>query len=740
MTNIIKYRVFIIIGFSILLAISVWKIPTMKANYQFDDYFPQQDSTVTFYQNIEKEFGTAADFLLVAFENSPDVFDSSFLIKLDSFSNSLVRDSSVKRITGINNFQDVRKTPFGYIQKNTLSLPSNNYSKVKNRFLKDPRTKKILVNKKGTAVCLVIQTKRNIPAKTANELIEKIVSSSEKIGLSKPKIGGQIYTETTYVKVLEKENIKLIPIFILVVSIVLLLLYRSVIASLVPTISVMAGLVLLYGYAAWIGRDINISTLMYPTVMAVVGMSDLIHLYTKYQDELLKGFKKKMAIANSLSELRNTLFLTSLTTIIGFLSISFSDIPHIHTFGFDAAIGVALAFFIAIFLTPIILFYIPVRFINLKKRNWDQFLNKAYFISRDHPKYIIGGSMLMLFLGLFGMQKINTNNKILDAISEKSNLKKEFLFFENEFSGIRAMELVLIMKDGHQINEPKVLKDIDQIESYLNSLKPIGTVFSPTTFYKTIYDAQSGPMLSQYHLPEEDSKFKPLEKLSKRFKNPFVNKDLNKGLISARMTDVGRIKMQEINQELNAWVAKNLEDRNFKIHSTGRHALIDRTNELMIDSMFKGLLFALILISFIIAFLFRSLKIGIISLIPNIFPLILTAGVMGFLGIELNGSSAIIFTIAFVIAVDDTIHFLKKYAFLQKQKEQITKEALIHQTIMEAGKAILVTSIILISGYGVLLLSEFKEAYYHGVLICFTMFWAVLADLFLLPILLRKFG
>jgi len=245
--------------------------------------------------------------------------------------------------------------------------------------------------------------------------------------------------------------------------------------------------------------------------------------------------------------------------------------------------------------------------------------------------------------------------------------------------------------------------------------------------------------LSQYKLPENDDKFNSLEKLNKTIKNPFVNRKNDKGIISVRMKDIGRLKVKKILEELNHWISFNIKDPTFELRVAGRHSLIDKTNQLMINSLFDGLLIALGLISIIIGLLFKSFKMAIISLVPNLLPLIFTAGAMGIIGVELNASSAIIFTIAFVIAIDDTIHFLKKYAFLKKQNETIDKEEQIKQTIVEAGKAIMITSIILISGYGILLFSDFKEAYYHGFLICLTMAWALLADLFLLPILLRKF-
>ena len=738
--KLIQYRKLILVVFACLMLLSLWKIPDMRANYNSEDYFPSKDELVTRYQQFDEDFVNEADYLLVAFENNPDVFEPLFVKQLDSFSSLVLRDTCIRRITGIHNYKDVRKTPFGLFQYSVLSSENPNGDNVRLRLHEDPRTQNFLINSDGTSTCLLLQIIKSVSDASANSLIDTILQSAAEVGLSRPKIGGRLYTETSYVKQLEKENYKLTPIFILVVSIVLLLLYRSVIASLLPTVSVIAGLVILYGYAAWIGRDINIATLMFPTVMAVVGITDLIHLYTKYQDELEKGFEKIQAIKSSIMELRTTLFLTSLTTMIGFLCVSFSKIPYVHTFGIDSAVGVGIAFLIAICLTPILLYYIPVRLIKLRKIKWDGLLNWIYEFTKRNGTPIIWSYFIIVLIGLYGITKVSMNNKLLDAVGDNSNLKQEFVYLEEEFAGVRTLELLIEMDEGQQIDQLPTLQSIDKIETYLRDLPAIGFVISPTAYYKSLEDASNGPPLSHYILPTDSLGLKKLIKMDPPFRNPLVSKDMTKGLISARMKDVGRLEMNEILTNLDTWLDQNLTEVNFKILPTGRHGLIDKTNDLMVGSLFEGLAIALLLISFIIFFLFKSLKITVISLIPNLLPLIMTAGTMGYLGVELNGSSAIIFTIAFVIAVDDTIHFLKKYAYLKTTEKDTNKEHLIHQTLLQAGKAILVTSIILISGYSILLLSEFKEAYYHGVLISFTLVWAILSDLILLPILMRRYA
>lgn len=711
----------------------------MSFSYDSEDYFSTDDLATEEYRAFDSLFTNTADFLLVAFEHQPDVFDTAFISNLKTFSRGVRKDSNVLRVTGIHNYKYLKKTPFALIQSPALSSTELNTAFQKDRILKDPRAKNLLINKDGTSVCLLLQIHKSISTTQSDDVIHLIYDSAAKAGLATPKIAGKIYTESAYVKQLKEENLRLTPLFVLIVSIVLLLLYRSIIASLLPTLSVIAGLIILYGYAAWIGRDINIASLMFPTVMAVVGMADLIHFYTKYQDEIESGKAKLSAIMTCLSELRMTLFLTSLTTMIGFLCVSYSPVPYVHSFGLDSAVGVAIAFLIAIFLTPVLLYYVPLRLVRTHTNNWEDLLDGIYRFGISNTKSIVYGALVLLAISVYGISQVNTNNTLLDAIGDKSKLKQEFQYIEEEFAGVRTLELVIQMKDNNQIDDLPTLLQIDKLESYLSSLPNVGYVIGPTAYYKSLQDAHHGSQLAHYTLPKSTKEFGRLAKTKPPVRNPLIQKQANKGLITLRMDDVGRVQMDHMIDDLSTWEKANLPDAHFSISTTGRHRLIDKTNELMVESLFYGLATAMLLIIGIICFLFRSTKMMLISLVPNLFPLALTGGIMGYAGLELNGSSAIIFTIAFVIAIDDTLHFLNKFAYLQKTNPQYSNEEVIRQTILQAGKAILVTSLILISGYSILLLSEFKEAYYHGVLISLTLIWAVISDLLLLPILLRKY-
>ncbi|MEM6965416.1 MAG: MMPL family transporter, partial [Bacteroidota bacterium] len=700
------------------------------------------DPALDFYLEHYQDFGSDEDVLLVAVKSENGILEKSFLQKLETLRKDLRKIENIKNVEAITSAKNIRKTPFGLTSKPLLDLNNINRAKDSVRLLQEPLIPNLLVSNDLQTAILLIELESLVPEAEDPILIEAVENACSIFPKERFHIGGDTNTQVKYISMLEAENIRLIPISIAVIVLILILLYRSFWSVLIPTVSVIIGLVFLYGYAAAIGRHINISTLMFPTVMAVVGMSDLIHLYNRYLDKLRAGLPQNQAILKALYEVRKSLLLTSITTVIGFLTLSRSSIPHVASFGFDAAIGVVMAFLIAITLTPVVLSFIkiPRKVYDKKSSNefWQKLLDDIFNFSKNKTKSTFVITLLFLLVGAWGIMNVSTNNFLFESISEDSKLRQDYQFFEKTFAGIRSYELAIRTKQGAKISDLSILREIEKVENYLQSKGQFGTILSPVTLYKSAQRIQKSGQLKYYQLPDKQSVIPQLQRVLKDAPtNQLINEDETKARLTTRMKDLGRLGVLALNEDLQQYIDANVDTTKISFTPTGKELLIDRNNDHLISEMLSSIAIAFLLISIIMAYLFRDFKMVLISLIPNIIPLIMTAGMMGIFGVPLNGSSAIIFIISFVIAVDDTIHFLSKFR-LEKLKGKTTDEA-IYSTFHSTGKAIIITSIILAAGYGVTLFSDFTEAYYHGVLICWTLIFAVLADLFVLPILLRKF-
>jgi predicted RND superfamily exporter protein len=340
------------------------------------------------------------------------------------------------------------------------------------------------------------------------------------------------------------------------------------------------------------------------------------------------------------------------------------------------------------------------------------------------------------------MLRVDVNNFLLEDLRDGDPLKQEFLFFENNFSGARPFELAIVLNEGERWDDIQVMQQLALVDSFLVNEYEVGSLVSPVRIVKTAHRELKGGAASYFRVPDSQAELDQIVKGIRRFDRDslltlFVNEERGFIRMQGKTGDLGAQVFKVKNAELAAFIERELPNPRFEAKVTGTATLIDLNNESLAVDMTIGLAIAFIVISIIIAVMFKSLRMVIICLIPNMMPLLMIAGYMGFMGIDLKVSTSIIFTIAFGIAVDDTIHFMSKLR-LELGKGKSLLYAL-KRTYISTGKAIIVTSLILCAGFLTLILSEFLGTFYIGLLVSMTLLFAVLADLFLLPVLVILF-
>ncbi|NQX91002.1 MAG: MMPL family transporter, partial [Flavobacteriales bacterium] len=334
------------------------------------------------------------------------------------------------------------------------------------------------------------------------------------------------------------------------------------------------------------------------------------------------------------------------------------------------------------------------------------------------------------------------NNFILEDLQDSDDLKKEFVFFEEKFAGARPFEMAIMLNDTseHSIFDREVLLEIDKIDQYLIDEYNVGSLISPARMIKIAHRTLKGSDRF-YQIPKTQKEIDRIVKLMNRQDEGktvklFINDSLGWARTNGKVGDLGAIEFYQKDADLEEFISKNVNPQYFSTKLTGTARLIDLNNRYLANDMLIGLLIAFGLISLVVLFMFKDIRVVLISLIPNAFPLLLIGGLMGYTGVYIKVSTSIIFTIAFGIAVDDTIHFISKLR-LQLNKGHTMLYAL-KRTYISTGKAIIVTSIILCGGFFTLIGSDFLGTFYIGLLISLTLLFAVIADLYLLPVLLLK--
>ncbi len=712
--------------------------------HDLDGFFPEKDADLDFYHQHITYFPSDENFIYIALLREEGIFDSTFLHKADEFTqacNSIPHTIGVNSLTNLQNFI---KTPFGTVPVSVLHFKEpERYLTDSLRILEDERVVGRFISEDATVFSVVILHKE----KASSEELKEISTATNAVvaqfegEFEEVRVTGRALTLPVVVSKIGEEFLFYAVIATLLALTIMWLMLRRFWGVVISCFSVLIGLVWFMGFLGGTGKNLDVMSTLFPTLAVMVGLSDVIHILSKYIDEIRKGKEGKVALRIAIREIGWATLLTSTTTAVGFLSLYTANISALKTFGLYAAAGVLLTYVAVLGVMMLVLPLIPPE--KLLHNNtgdfWEKSMDALFRFVKNQKKEIPGVSALVLVVSLVGISKISTNAFLLDDLPRSHDIRKDFEFFEEKLSGARPFEVAIMPQGDHKVNDWEVLQQIDTLVTYLQNLKEIGVLISPAMIYKSMHQANNGNNLQYYRLPPDPKTLQKYERQLKQLDRRniakgMMTKDRKYARINGNMLDLGTEPIAELNQHINEWIAENTDKNLVQFRLTGSSIVIDKNHEYLRDSLFTGLGLAFLVVSLLMALLFRDLQMVFISLIPNIFPLLIAGAVMGYFGISLKASTCIIFTLAFGIAVDDTIHFLSKLK-LQFQKGLDVDDA-IRNTFLETGKALCITTFILFCGFGSLAFSDFAATFYIGLLLSITLLSALIADLFLLPVVI----
>ena len=740
-----QYRRTIIILFFFLAAISSYYVFQLKFAFDFEQFFPDGDEDLAFFQEFTKEFETDDNFLLVGVRRSEGVFDSAFLAKFHDFSLKTRNLPHVQKSQSLTMFEYPVKTPFAITTTPAIHLrqPAR-YDQDKKRILQDERLVHNLISEDATTLVVFMKIINSIQLENAQELMGAMERLLVNYDFEETHFLGRPYFQEEMVAMQKREITVSTIVSGILVTLIMFLIFQRFWGISVALFSIGLGMLLFLGFLGGSGRELNAMAALYPVLMIIVGTSDVIHIMSKYVDELRKGFDRRNAIRTTIREIGLATLLTSTTTSIGFASLLSSRIDPIRNFGINAAVGVMIAYLtVVIFTTAVLSWFHSNQIVKLGRgvSFWEDLMRKVYHYTLRRPRAIIAGSIVVVLLSIFGISIISTNYNITSNLPRGAKITNDFLFFDEQLAGFRPMEFAIFTQGDYEVRDFAVIQEIDKLENYLREFPFIRAINSVTTVYKSINQMNNGNNPNAYELPESEARFarfqQTIDQIPQMNMNILVSKDGEKARISSRIDDIGADRIKAFEADLQKWIAANIDPDIIEIKSTGTGVIVDKNSEYIRDSLLQGLGLAIIIVSLLMGLLFRNIKMLLISLIPNILPLVFAGGLLGFLGIELEAGVSITFAIIFGIAVDDTIHFLSKYKLARDKGLDV--EAALELTFTETGKAIVLTSIILFFGFLVMLFSIHPPSVTVGLLISVTLFTALIADLLLIPILIRRF-
>ena len=716
----------------------------VRLDYDFEKFFPTSDPELDRYLAFRERFGNDNDFLLVAAEHKPSVFDEAFLLKVDSLSARLTRLTDMRSVSSPTRLEEPVITPIGVFNVPVLRVGSDSTLAADSaRIWADDRIREAYFAPAGDALLIVAQTTPDLSKKRSDDLLEGVERVMSDSGLQGLHVAGRIHGQYYYIQKMERELVLFLTASILLLAVFLFFGFRSLLGVIVPIGVVGLSILWVVGAMSLFNEPLSILTMLLPTILFVVGMSDVVHLLETFLEHVRAGVERRRALALTYKEAGLPTFLTAVTSAIGFATLGSASIQPLREFGLYTAVGVMVAFVLAFTLLPALLLYIdPKRMLPraIESSPWDRWLPRLFrWTIRNRVRILFGFGFIMI-VSTVGLSRIKVNNFLLEDWPDDDPQKQDFFYFERTFGGVRPFELELTVLDSSRtVWDLDVLKQIEAVQTFVHDEHGVRSILSPVTVMQSLNKAANGGGADMLRLPIDAEEAKKLARQAEVFGGKeqlrmLVSEDGRTARLSGRKVDEGGFVHKGRNADLDRFITAHTDLKLVQFRQTGMAYLIDRNNEHLSAQLVGGMGLAILLTAAIMWWFFRDVRMVLVSLLPNLAPLLFIAGVMGFAGIDLKVSTAIIFSIAFGIAEDDTIHMLAKLR-LQLREGRTVPYAL-KRTYLSTGKAVSVTSLMLISGFLTLMLSDFASIFYMGLLITLTLIFAFVAELLLLPALI----
>ena len=749
-------KIFILI-ILVYTAFMAYKALDVKYNYDFSQTVPDTDEEMIYYNSFKKTFGEDGNVLAIGLKDS-SVFLIDKLKLYDNYIEEIQKVYGVKGVLGLSKLQVLKKNNlnknFNFID---IFDPFPNDQQTYDSLLEVINNEKFyegkILNDQGALTLLITIDKNILNSESRNKLMLDLIEKSEEFQSEsniKLHYAGLPYSRYILAESVKKELTRLLLFSIVVVAIILFLFFRSLDTVFVPLIIIGIVVTWVFGTLALFGFKITLLTGLLPPIIVVIGIPNCVYMLNYYHFSIEKLKDKKKAIINVISTIGLITLITNLTTAVGFFVLSTTDIKILTEFGIVAGINVLATFVVSIFLLPSIYLALPkpkssqVNYLNYSFIN--NLISSFRYISFTHKKRVFFIFSVIIVSSLFGLSKIKSVSFLVDDVPSESDLMKDLKFFESNFSGVMPLEIVVDTKMKKGVQNLNLLKRVNAFENFLEDKEYVSSPISLVTFIKASRQAYYNNNPSYYSLPNNRDKNFIFRYLSEGYQDNVSNDNISKSFvdsigqkmrISLNVADLGSYKLDSVVKNVfQPEIDKIFSNSKAEVKMTGTTLIFIKGINFLVDNLLQSMLLAFLIISVIMSLLFKNIKMVIISLIPNIIPLIIAGGLMGYFNIPLKPSSALVFSIVFGISVDYSIHFLAKF-----KNELLTKnlEDSIIETINQTGRSMIFTSFILFFGFIIFAFSNFGGTIILGVLTSVILFVAMITNLTLLPSIILYF-
>lgn len=749
--KIIKYRWYIVFLAPIItVLLFVANIKNVGVETDWKIWFDEDSKVMRNFEHFKETFGSD-DRVLIAIRSEDGIFQKDILKNIQTMTNELWETKYVARVDSITNFQhsyasneDEDEIIVEEFLSDIDALTKEQLKHKEEIALKDVQTKGLLISSDAKAAVIMVRMvySKNLKPDDYIKMFKKVENIIEKHKIPNVQyhnVGVPAYTNA-FIGAIQSNVAKFMPILLLTVILLLIVIFRNIWSVILPISIVILTTLFIAGFTFAIGYKLNTLTSMFPIFVIAIGIADSIHIFWTWFHKRKEGLDNEQSIVFSIQKNFKPALITSLTTFMGFLSLGISKIIPLQAFGIVVATGAVVAFVLSIAFLPAMLSVLNPK---VKKQEYKtkklKVLVKNYtnFVV-DNDKKIVLASFTLIIFSIIGFKDVNVDTEFLKQFDESTQIRKSAQFVQDNIGGTIPIEIIIDSKEKSGINESEFMKDVDSFsKAFAQRYERIRHISSLADIVKKYNQLMNGNKEQFYSIPNSKeliSQYMLLYSLSLPQGmgiNDLMDVDSRYLRVTAMINIASELEKLEMYTWTDEWWKTNSK---YTASVEGLTMISGHMRTELTDTMIKSISLALLFVTLIFWYAFKSKFFMLVSTIPNIIPLLVAIGITGWIGINVDLGMAIVFVVIIGVAVDDTVHFLAKYKAAQEKGKSVVES--IEESLLLSGSAIIITTVVLVLGLGTFLFSDFTLYSNFGFISSISLFLAMVLDLLLLPAIL----
>ncbi|EPW6423443.1 TPA: MMPL family transporter [Vibrio parahaemolyticus] len=746
-----QYSLLVLLATIFLIIVATIGGKNLYFRGDYDIFFDGTNKQLLAFDEIQTTFAKTDNLAIVIAPEDGDIFTPQTLSLIQKITVDAWQVPYSSRVDSIANYQHTEAFDDDLLVEDLLyseyELTPERISKVKSIALSEPVLKSALVSEKGdvTVVNITVQLPEMDKTAEVEEVVSSINAMIDRYQRAYPDVtfhkAGIIAMNHAFMTAAQDDSSTLVPTMLVVILVFLTIMLRSILSVIATLIVIIGSVMATMGISGWAGMFLSTATVNVPTLIMTLAVADCVHVIATMRQSMKNGFTKAQSIERSIALNFVPILITSVTTAIGFLMMNMSDSPVLRDFGNLSALGVMVACFLSVTLLPALLKLLPIHVKMETSQDQKHVMDRLgdFVVSQRRALLPLSVAVIVVCASLIPLNKVNDES--VEYFGQRNEFRQAADFMEERISGMTNISIAIKTNESQGIAAPDFLNTIGEFSSWLRDQPETDHVATLADVYKRLNKNMHGDDEAYYSLPqarELAAQYLLLYEMSLPYGldlNNQINVDKSSIKMVLTVANLGSVELVDLENRIYQWFAEHAPQ--YQVVASSPSLMFAHIGETNMASMLSTLPITLVLISALLIFALRSVRLGLISLMPNIAPAVIGFGLWALISGEINLGLSVVVTLTLGIVVDDAVHFLSKYQ--RARREGQTAEQAVRYAFHTVGRALWITTVVLVAGFSVLAMSSFRLNADMGQLSAIVIFIALVVDFLFLPTLLMLF-